>query len=320
MKKEILFCGFLLLLVPTFSLAQEYPTRPMNVLVSVAAGGSRDTLTRVFLGKAEKLLGQPFIITNNGGGGGTVGPGIVAKEKPDGYHLLGGSSSNFIVTPLFRTVPYKLDDFIHIAGFVQQQTGLVVRGDSPWKTLKEFVQYAKNNPGKVTYSTLGVGTTVHLAMEVVAKKEGIQWTHVPFTGGTPALTALLGGHVTATSGSVEWVPHVKSGEVRLLATHSEKRMKMFPDTPTFRELGYNFITESVSMISAPKGTPPSVIKKLEDAFRKPIDDPEFNQAVLNMNLEVTYRNSTDLRKFLVEGYALYDGLIRELKLPKEEEK
>jgi tripartite-type tricarboxylate transporter receptor subunit TctC len=199
-------------------------------------------------------------------------------------------------------------------------SGLVVRADSPWKTLKEFVEYAKKNPGKVTYSSMGIGSPMHLAMEFIAKQEGIEWTHVPYPGSGPAFIALLGGHVTAQSGSSESFPHVREGTIRLLATHHEKRWKSFPDVPTFRELGYDFINESVFMFAAPKGTPPPVVKKLDEAFRKGMEDPEFIKTMEKLEIEISYRNSEDLKKYLEEAYVRLGKMIRELKLPKEPEK
>lgn len=279
-----------------------------------------DISTRILASKAEKFVGQPLLISNNGGGGGSVALGIVAKEKPDGYYLAGCTSTGLIRIPQFRTVPYKLDDFVSIMHFGAPQTGLVVKADSPFKSLKDLVDYAKKNAGKVTYSSTGVGSPMHLAMEYVGKQEGIQWTHVPYPGSTPALTALLGGHVTAQSGSTEWIPQIKAGAVRLLGTHGEKRMKLFPDVPTFRELGYDFINETVFMVAAPKGTSSPIVKKLEEAFRKAMEDPEFIQTMEKMEIEVTYRNSEDTKKYLEEAYARLGKMILELKIPKEPEK
>ncbi len=309
-----------LIAMPVLSFAQSYPTKPINLLVGFAPGGTMDVSTRVLAMKAEKALGQPFIITNNGGGGGSVALGIVAKERPDGYYLAGCTSSGLVRIPQFRPVPYKLDDFIPIMHFGAPQTGVVVRADSPFKTLKDLVEYAKKNPGKVTYSSTGVGSPMHLAMEYIAKQEKIEWTHVPYPGSTPALTALLGGHVTAQSGSTEWIPQVKAGEVRLLATHGERRMKIFPAVPTFRELGYDFINETVFMVAAPKGTPSPIVKRLEEALHKAMDDPEFIQMMEKMEIEITYRNSEDTKRYLEDAYNRLSKMIVELKLPQESEK
>jgi tripartite-type tricarboxylate transporter receptor subunit TctC len=279
-----------------------------------------DISTRVLSSKAEKFLGQPFLISNNGGGGGSVALGIVAKERSDGYYLAGCTSTGLIRIPQFRPVPYKLEDFVPIMHFGAPQTGVVVKADSPFRTFKDLVEYSKRNSGKVTYSSTGVGSPMHLAMEYVAKQEGIQWTHVPYPGSTPALTALMGGHVTAQSGSTEWIPQIRAGEVRLLATHGEKRMKIFPDVPTFRELGYDFINETVFMVAAPTGTPSPIVKRLEEAFHKAMDDPEFIQLMEKMEIEITYRNSEDTKKYLEEAYARLGKMIIELKIPKEPEK
>lgn len=316
----IIFLSGLIFLIPALSFSQTYPTKPISILVGFAPGGTMDVSTRVLAGKAEKSLGQPFIITNNGGGGGSVALGIVAKEKADGYSLAGCTSTGLIRIPQFRAVPYRLEDFVPLMHFGAPQTGVVVRSDSPFKTFRELVEYGKKNPGKVTYSSTGVGSPMHLAMEYVGKQEGIQWTHVPYPGSAPALTALLGGHVTAQSGSTEWIPQIKAGAVRLLGTHGEKRMKLFPDVPTFRELGYDFINETVFMVAAPKGTPLAIVKKLEEAFHKAMDDPEFIQTMEKMEIEITYRNSEDTKKYLEEAYARLGKMITELKIPKEPEK
>jgi len=317
---RIIFLSGIIFLIPILCSAQSYPTKSINILVGFAPGGTMDVSTRVLASKAEKFLGQPFLISNNGGGGGSVALGIVAKERPDGYYLAGCTSTGLIRIPQFRPVPYKLEDFVSIMHFGAPQTGVVVKADSPCKTFKDLVEYAKKNPGKVTYSSTGVGSPMHLAMEYVAKQEGIQWTHVPYPGSTPALTALMGGHVTAQSGSTEWIPQIRAGEVRLLATHGEKRMKIFPDVPTFRELGYDFINETVFMMAAPKGTPSPIVKKLEEAFHKAMDDPEFIQVMERMEIEITYRNSEDTKKYLEEAYARLGKMIIELKIPKEPEK
>ncbi len=318
--KVVFLCGWFLLLMSDLLHAQEFPAKPINMVVTFSPGGSADPSMRLLASKTEKFLGQPFIITNNGGGGGSVAMAILSKERHDGYYIAGCSSTSLIRIPQFREVPYKYEDFAPIMHFGAPPSGLVVRADSPWKTLKEFVEYAKVNPGKVTYSSMGIGSPMHLAMEFIAKQEGIQWTHVPYPGSGPAFTALLGGHVMAQSGSSESYPHIRAGTVRLLAIHHEKRFRSFPDAPTFRELGYDFINESVFMFAGPKGISPSIVKKLDEAFRKGMEDPEFIQTMEKMEIVVSYRGSEDLKKYLDEAYVRLGKMIRELKLPKEPEK
>jgi tripartite-type tricarboxylate transporter receptor subunit TctC len=319
MRRIILLIG-LLFWVPTSLLAQDFPTRPINILVGLAPGGVVDGSIRMLASKAEKFLGQPFVITNNGGGGGSVAYGILAKGNPDGYHLVGSPSTPLVRVPHIRPVPYKPEDFAPIMHFGSSVTGLVVKADAPYKTLKEFVEYAKKNPWKIAYATIGTGTPHHVAMEFIAKKEGIQWTMVPYPGGAPGLTALLGGHVSAFSGGTVWIPYVKEGTVRLLCTYNERRMKTFPEVTVLRELGYDYIDETVFMLAAPKGTPPSVLKKLDDAFLKAMDDLDFVSYMERIETELSYRNYVETKKYLEEAYRSVGKLIIELKIPKEDEK
>lgn len=320
LEKMILGFGFLLIIIPLLSFAQPYPTKPVNLTVTFAPGGTLDTSTRILASKAEKILGQPIIVLNVGGGGGSVALGQIAKRRPDGYDITSCTSTGLIRIPQLRAVPYSHEDFIPVMHFTAVQSGVVVRSDSPYKTFKDLIEYARKNPGKVNYATSGAGSPMHIAMEYVADKEGIQWTHVPYAGGAPGLTAILGGHVTAMSDSTEWLPHVKEGTLRLLVTHGERRMKSFPNVPTLRDLGYDFINETVFMIAAPKETPPEIVKKLDQAFHKAMDDPEFIKIIQNLEFDVAYRNSEDTKKYLEDAYERFAVMIKKLKFMKEPEK
>jgi len=315
--RMVLFCGLFLSLAASLSFAQPYPTKPINLIVTFAPGGTLDTSTRILAVKAEKFLGQPLVVSNVGGGAGSVALGQVAKKRADGYDITSCTSTGLIRIPQLRAVPYNHDDFVPIMHFASVQSGVVVKSDSPYKSFKDLVEYARKNPGKVTYATSGVGSPMHIAMEYVADKEKIQWTHVPYAGGAPGLSAVLGGHVTAMSDSTEWLPHVKEGSLRLLVTHGERRMKSFPDVPTLRDLGYDFINETVFMIAAPKGTPAPIIKKLDEAFHKGMDDPEFIKTIATLEFDVTYRNSEDLKKYLDDAYNRFTVMIKKLNITKE---
>jgi len=314
---SVMVLGLFFVLFPVFSLAQDYPTKPVNVIVTFAPGGTLDAATRILATKAEKFLGQPVIVSNVGGGGGSVALAQVATTKPDSYEITSCTSTGLIRIPQLRAVPYGPDDFIPVMHYAAVESGVVVKSDSPYKTFKELVEFAKQNPGKMTYATSGAGSPMHMAMEFVAMKEGLKWTHVPQTGGAPGLAAVLGGHVMAMSDSTEGVPHVKEGSLRLLATHVEKRMKSFPNVPTFRELGYDFINETVFMMAAPKGTPAPVIKKLDDSFHKAMDDPQFVQTIANIEFAVSYRNSADTKKYLEDAHARFAEMIKKLGIQKE---
>jgi tripartite-type tricarboxylate transporter receptor subunit TctC len=154
-------------------------------------------------------------------------------------------------------------------------------------------------------------------MEFVAQQEGIKWTYVTFSGGPEAMSNVLGGHVNAMSDSAEWLPHVKSGDLRLLATHGEKRMKDFPDVPTFRELGYNYVNPVVFLLAVPKNTPPGIVKTLDDALHQAADDPEFVKTLEKMDMTVIYRNSEDAKKYLQTAYGMIGKMIKDFNLPTE---
>lgn len=318
--KMVVGCGLLLLLAPVLSFAQPYPTKPINLIVTFAPGGTLDASTRILAAKAEKFLGQPLVVSNVGGGAGSVALGQVAKKRPDGYDITSCTSTGLIRIPQLRAVPYSHEDFVPIMHFTAVQSGLVVKSDSPYKTFKDLIEHARKNPGKVSYATSGAGSPMHMAMEFVAEKEKIQWTHVPYAGGAPGLAAVLGGHVTAMSDSTEWLPHVKEGSLRLLVTHGERRMKSFPGVPILRDLGYDFINETVFMIAAPKETPPAIIKKLDEAFHKAMDDPEFIKTIQNLEFEVAYRSSEDTKKYLEDAYNRFTVMIKKLNITKEPEK
>jgi len=298
---------------------QQYPNKQINVLLGYNPGGTVDVVFRPLAKAAEKYLGQPLMITNNGAGGGTVALGIFIKEKPDGYSLDVCHSGLLTMIPHLREVTYKIEDFVPIMSFGTPQSGLAVKADSPFKTIKDVVEYARKNPGKFTYFGGAPGAPTQVAVEFIAKQEGVQFSMVPFTGGAPALAALLGGHINAASGGA-FVPQVKAGAVRILAMYTEKRVKEFPDVPTLRELGYNFVNDEIFFVSAPKGTPAPVIKTLQDNFKQAMQDETFVQAASKMDVLVGYRSAEEVRKYLTEADGRYGKLIRDLKISLEPEK
>lgn len=312
------FACLMLLIIAAPLAAQDYPTRPINILVTVQAGGAIDVGIRPIAAKVEKSLGQPFMVSNNAGGAGSVALGIIARAKPDGYHLTAATSTPVVRLPHMTAVPYKLDDLVPIMTYGAPQSGIVVRSDAPWKTLKELVEYAKKNPGKINYSTTGVGQPMHVAMEFIAKQEGgIKWNLVPSPGVLPHVM-LLGGHVDVSSSGSQWAANVKDGSLRILATHGERRMKNFPNAPTLRECGYDYFNETIAFLAAPKGTPPSIIKKLDEAFRKGMENnPEFTRGMESMDSEIFYRNSEETRKYLEEAFTRIAKEIIDLNIPRE---
>jgi tripartite-type tricarboxylate transporter receptor subunit TctC len=317
-RKTFLMLSLLALVFmdPVLSEAQQYPTKPINMMIAVAVGGTVDISGRILAGRAEKVLGQPIVVTNNGGGTGSVAYGILAKEKPDGYHIVLSAHNPLVEVPQLRAVPYKVDDFVPVMQYAEPQSGVVVRTDSPFKTFKDLIEFARKNPGKVTYTVSGSLTPHNLAMMHVAKLEGIQWTGVPVPGGDPNMP-LLGGHVTAFAGATAWKRYVDAGQFRLLVTLCETRMPAFPDIPTLKDLGYGFVNLAFYLISVPRATPAPILKKLEDAFRTATEDPEFIAYMKKAEIPIAYRDSEGTKAHLKEAYGRFGKIVGDLKIPTE---
>jgi len=218
-----------------------------------------------------------------------------------------------------QKAPFKpLKSFSPILGHsLAEHTALIVKSDAPWKTFKEFIEFAKSNPGKIKYSSAGVGTGMHVAMEVIARKEGIKWVHVPYKGSAPSITAVLGGHVDACSAGIGWQIHAKSGAVRALADHGKKRGADFPDVPTLWELGYGFSNETIHAIVGPAGLPPEVKRKLEEGFRKGMETTEFKSAQEKLYLSPVHYDSKAYEKHLKERWVGVEKLMMEAGIIKE---
>jgi len=297
----------------------EFPDKPITVIVSYDAGSTTDLLVRALAVSTEKALNTKLIFENKGGGGGTVALGVLSAAKPDGYTLCAGNSDSLVYTPMLQKVPFKpLKSFTPIIGFAgAPHTALIVLPDAPWKTFREFVDYAKKNPKKIKYSTSGVGTGMHLAMEYVANKEGIQWIHVPYKSAAAARTALMGGHVDACSAGAEFVPFGKQGLVKVLVSHGEKRSPAFPDVPTMKELGYDFVKETVFSMVGPGGLPPEVLKKLEAGFTKGMEAPEFTMVRDKLDCLPVYYNAANYDKFLHDLWVRTEKMFKDAALIKE---
>jgi tripartite-type tricarboxylate transporter receptor subunit TctC len=314
----VLVIGFCFLMFPSSLLiAQEFPSKAIKVTIGMAAGDTIDVLARAVAGKAERILGQPLVVSNKPGSVGGLVAGAIANEKPDGYSLGIVTNMTFHRTLLLSDVPYALKDFAPVMTFATAESGLAVREDSPWRTFKELVAYAKSNPGKIRYGSLGTWSYPHASMELVALQEGIQWTHIPFRGSHPAMAALLGDHVeVAGVGSASYAPHVKAGAARLLATNGETRGKEFPNVPTIKELGYDIVNDGIFLVIAPKGTPLSIVKKLDNALKMAMDD-EYGKLVQETGAAFCYKSSEETERYLAERHHAYLKLIDVLKMPKE---
>ena len=279
-----------------------YPSKPITMVVPFPPGGVADIVGRPLAAQMEKTLKQPVVVMNRTGAGGAVGMASVAKAAPDGYTILMGLSSISIFPVSDRingkTPSYEMKDFAPIALITADPTVLVVSADSPWKNLKEFVDSAKAYPGKINYSSSGVYGTLHVAMEIFANAAGVKLFHVPYQGGGPALTALLGGQVHAlASGPAPAVGQIKAGKMRALASWSTERLPLMPEVPTFKELGYDAEFYIWSGVFAPAAIPTPVLDRLRAAVREAANSPEFKGAMEKVQTPVSYLDAPAFRSY-----------------------
>jgi tripartite-type tricarboxylate transporter receptor subunit TctC len=292
----VVICSIILGASPTG--AQEYPTKPIEVIVGFAPGGGTDMIARAVADVAQKYVGQPLVVVNKPGASGIIGAQYVASAKPDGYTLLVAGGSETVSTPHFRSLPFSpVDDFEPIIRFMIERLNFYVKSDSPWKTFQDLVADAKKNPDKYSYATAGIGGLHYSTMIVAAKRAGFSMNHVPYKGGAETLAALAGGHVAVAMASPnEAFALVEGGRVRPLATASIQRSPTEPNTPTLRELGYDVYLENQKGFVFPKGTPKAIVEKLHDSLKKVFDDPQFKANAGKLKLELSYLNPEEFRK------------------------
>lgn len=302
------------LAAPVLVRAQVFPARPIRYICPWPAGGSTDAVIRALATSAGATLGQTIIVDNKPGAGGTLGAIELANAKPDGYTLAQLPQSVFRIPHMQKVSFDTLKDFTWIACLTGYTFGLVVPANSPFKSIKDLVDYAKANPGKVTYGSTGTGTSPHLAVEEFAQRAGIQLTHVPFKGNAENMQAILGGHIMAASDATGWGPHVESGKLRLLATYGGKRTKRWPQIQTLDELGYKTISDSPFGVCGPKGMNPVVVKAIHDAFKKTLDDPAVMSSFDKYDQTVIYKDTAEYTKFAVESFQAEKATIERLGL------
>jgi tripartite-type tricarboxylate transporter receptor subunit TctC len=286
---------------PGRSEAADFPTKPVTLICPWPPGGSTDVMMRSLAEATGKHLGQPVVIDNKPGGAGTVGAAtMAATAKPDGYTIAQMPISVFRLPFMIKATWDPLKDFTYIIHVTGYTFGVVVKADAPWKTWKDFLAYAKANPGKVRYATPGAGTTLHITMEQIAHNEGIKWTQVPMKGGAETTPAVLGGHVEATADSTGWGPQVDAGNLRLLVTWGNTRTKRWPNVPTLKEQGQGIVSNSPFGFAGPKGMDPRVVKVLHDAFRKGMEEPAYLKTLEQLDMEPFYKNSEDYTAYVKE--------------------
>lgn len=285
------------LIVPRLAIAQAFPAKPILLICPWPAGGGADTQMRALAQSAARHLGQNIVVENRPGAVGTIGPGVVARSKPDGYTL--SQSHNAVLRqPFIAPTPYDpANDFTYIIGVSDFPFGLAVRADAPWMSFAEFIDHARRNPNAVSFAIPGRGAPGHIVMDRIAELARIQWTAVPYKGTAESMTALMGGHVAAAAESTGWAPFVDSGKARLLAVFGTQRLKKYPHVPTLKEIGYDVADASPWGIVGPSNMEPTVVKILHDAFKKALDDPEFIAVLANLAQEPVYMTGEQYRAF-----------------------
>jgi tripartite-type tricarboxylate transporter receptor subunit TctC len=321
MKQRFIFVLAIMaaFLVMGFSaFAAEFPTKPISFVIPYPAGGSTDVTGRALANAAKKYLGQPIIVENKSGGGGSVGPSLVIPKPPDGYTIGVITSSPTIAYHMGKLNFHPVDDLTHIMRWAGYLFGLVVQTESQWKTIQEFIQYAKQNPQKASFGSPGVGTPPHLAMEELASLAGgIQFVHIPYKGGAESNAALLGGHVDSVSDSSGWAPLVDAGKFRLLVSYGYQRSTRYPQVPTLKEIGYDLVSPGPIGLIGPKGIPKPIVAKLHDAFKKAMDDPDFQAVMKKLDMTPLYLNSEDYEKYVRQDSERIGKLVKKLGLDKK---
>ena len=295
---------------------QDYPNRPITIVVGWTAGGGADSMTRLLARAATKELGQPIVVQNKPGGASQLAFTAVVGSAPDGYTLGLGSSSFFLIAPNLRKLPYDpIRDSTQIVGFYSTHYGVVVPADARGKNWGEFRDYAKQNPGKLSYGTAGIGTMQHLVFERIAQKEGIKWVHVPFKGANETVTSLLGGHIDAAiQGPTDVGAFIQAGKLRMLLVLNDKRWEMAPDVPHILEVGYDFSSFNVGSIWAPKGLPESIRSKLETAMTAAIKSPEFIEGAKKLRQPWVLVGGKEYTKMLQDRFDGYRQTVKDLDL------
>jgi tripartite-type tricarboxylate transporter receptor subunit TctC len=315
----VVLLGFVLILMSQMPVAAaDYPTKPITLVIPYQAGGFTDILARSLANSMKKELGQPVVCENRAGGGGTVGLSYIASRPADGYTIGQITPGMYIAYFMGKSETSPVKDLTFISRISGGVTAIVVRSDSPFKTVKDLVTYAKQNPNKITYGTSGQGTITHLAMEELSQLAGgVPWKLIPYKSGAEAATALLGGHVDVVSDAPSWQPLVDAGKLRLLAVFNEKRVEHYPNVPTVKESGYDMSLPGPNGIAGPKGMPKPIVQKLDAAIKKAMDDPEVKAVIKQYTLTPLYLNCDDYAKAAQQESEWTEKLVKKLGLDKQ---
>ncbi len=296
--------------------AQAFPRKPVTVICPWAPGGGTDTILRALCKEAEKTLKQTINVTNNTGGGGAVGHSAIMQAPADGY-TVGMITFELNSLPPQGLIPFDYKAYDPLMRINADAAALTVHKDAPWNTLKEFLDYAKANPGRITIGNSGPGSVWHIAAGLMAQKTGTNLVYVPFDGAAPAVTALVGNHIRAVSVSVAEVRgQVQAGQLKILGVMDTQRNALFPEVPTFREQGVDVVFHTWRGLALPKGVPAAAKKTLSDAFKTAFDSPDFKAFAEKASLALAYQDADEFGKFLAQNAADVAAVMKSLGLAK----
>lgn len=305
------------LLKPGRALARSFPTRPVTLICPWPPGGGADAQMRALAEATSRVLAQKIVIENKPGAVGTLGPSALVSAKPDGYLLSQCTNAVFRQPFITKTAYDPKTDFTYLIGVTGFQFGLVVQAKSPWNSLAAFVEHAKQNPGKLTYGTFGIGSPPHVVMDRIAKANGIQWTHIPFKGTSEDISQLLGGHISASADGTGWAAHVDSGALRALAVFGDRRLKRWPNVPTLKELGYDIVETSPWGIIGPKGMDAEIVRILHDGFKAGMQDPAFLAVLDSLAQEPMYMSGEEYHRHALAQIPYQQKIVETYELRKK---
>jgi len=317
MIRRSLFAAGLLALAAAASAQAPYPSKPITMIVPFPPGGLADIVGRPVAEAMSRDLGQSVIVENKPGAGGGIGMAQAAKAAPDGYTVLMSLSSLTVIPEadviVGRPQMFAINSLRPVARFTADPTVLAVRADAPWKTVKEFVDYARSHPGKINYGSSGNYGTMHVPMEILAQQAGIKLTHVPYTGAGPAVVALLGGQIDAvSSGPATVLQHVKAGKLRVLAHWGTARLETLPDVPSLKDSGYNAEYAQWSGLFVPAATPDAVVQRLRAAARAAANDPKVKEVILNAGSPILYQDTPDFEKYVQADHRKMAEVVKKI--------
>jgi tripartite-type tricarboxylate transporter receptor subunit TctC len=294
---------------------KKFPSRPIQVVIGFQPGDT-DNLLRPFIEKMPEYLGEPLTFVYKAGAAGSLGASFVAAAKPDGYTLLGTSQSSICVVPLIqKNLDYNWESFSPVSCLLKVPYLLAVKADTRWKNIRDLVAEAKKEPNKITYSSSGTFGLPHIAGEIFCKEAAIRMNYIPSQGSTPAVTAVLGGHVDAVSTPTTPVlAHIRAGTMRALAVFGEERMKALPDVPTFREEGYPVVVSVAVGLLAPPKVPRDIIETLHQAAAKAVKNHgDFITDRMNkVGSEIFLLGPEEYSAFLRKNYELFRGVLKDM--------